>query len=52
MIYADAYLTTLDAVKLQLKLSGVNTIDDALVETHIASATDLITGFCNRSFVP
>lgn len=52
MIYADAYLTTLDAVKLQLKLSGVNTIDDALVETHIVSATDLITGFCNRSFVP
>ena len=52
MIYADTYLTTLDAVKAQLKLSGVDADDDALVETAIMNATDLITGFCQRSFVP
>lgn len=52
MIYADGYLTTLDAVKRLLKLTTTNTIDDELVEIQIAAATDLITGFCNRSFVP
>ncbi len=52
MIYADTYLTTLNAVKQLLKLGGVDPEDDALVESHIITATDLITGFCNRSFVP
>ncbi len=52
MIYADTYLTTLDAIQLVLRLNGVDAADDSLVESHIATATDLITGFCNRSFVP
>jgi hypothetical protein len=52
MIYADVYLTTLDTVKKRLKLSNVDVNDDELVESHIATATDLIAGFCARSFVP
>ena len=51
-LYADAPLTTLDAVKAQVKLDTVNAADDIVVERLIVAASDMITQFCARSFLP
>lgn len=48
----DIPLTTLDAVKAQIKATNVDEADDALLMEHIATATDFITAFCQRWFIP
>ena len=52
MLYQDAYLTTLDAVKQHLDLTGTDAGDDRVVENLIASASDMITQMCQRVFIP
>lgn len=51
-LFADAPLTTLDAVKAQVKLTTVDAADDRVVESLIVAASDMITQFCARSFLP
>jgi hypothetical protein len=52
VLYADADLTTLDAVKAQLSLTTSDATDDRLLQDFITAASDLITQYCARSFVP
>lgn len=48
----DIPLTTLDAVKAQMKATTTDAPDDSLIMELIMAATDFIHAFCHRQFLP
>jgi len=51
-MFAGLGLTTLEAVKEQLKLTTADADDDAFLQHLIVAATDMVHQFCNRQFLP
>ncbi len=51
-MFAGIGLTTLEAVKEQLKLTTTDDGDDVFLQHLIVSATDMMHQFCIRSFLP